>query len=78
MYFIQRDSDNMWLLSYKHGLNSSERPTCVWGSNLRDALPFKYIAQARALAASITGCTVVHKRVKGVLRSESGSANPRS
>jgi len=45
----------MWLLSYKHGLNSSGRPTSVWGDDLRDAMPFRYVEQARALAAAING-----------------------
>ena len=67
MYFIKRDSDDMWLLTYKHGLNSSEMPTCVWGTDFRDALPFRYVEQARTLAAAITGCTVVFKNVKVVI-----------
>ena len=67
MYFIKRESDNMWLLNYKHGLNSSGRPTSVWGLDLRDAMPFGYVEQAMTLAAAITGCTVVFKSVKVVV-----------
>ena len=67
MYFIRRESDDMWLLSYKHGLNSSGRPTSVWGDDVRDAMPFRYVEQARTLAAAITGCTVVFKSVKVVV-----------
>lgn len=64
MYFIQRESDDMWLLSYRQGLNSSGRPTCIWGPNPRDALAFKHISEVNVLAASITGCNVVLKSVK--------------
>ena len=68
MYFIQRISDDMWLLSYNHGINSSGRPTCIWGTDRRDAMPFSSLSGARALAASITGCTVIFKVVRRVGR----------
>lgn len=64
MYFIKRESDDMWLLSYKHGLNSSETPTCVWGTDFRDALPFMHISEADFIAKSIRGCNVIYKNVR--------------
>ena len=62
MYFIKRQSDDMWLLG--HMRLGCLRPTCVWGENFRDALPIDRLSDAEALARRIGGCTVVFMAIK--------------
>lgn len=62
MYFIKRQSDDMWLMG--HMKLGCLRPTCVWGEDFRDALPIEQLSDAEVLARRIGGCTIVFRTPK--------------
>ena len=62
MFFIKRQSDDMWLLG--HMRLGCLRPTCVWGKDFRDALPIEKLYDAETLARRIGGCAIVYRPIK--------------
>lgn len=62
MYFIKRQSDDMWLMG--HMKLGCLQPTCVWSENICDALPIKTLEEAQTLARRIGGCTIIFRSIK--------------
>ena len=62
MYVIYNRDEGMYLLGTQNrGLGVL---TCVWGNNVRDALAFESVMEARLLQRRIGPCDAVVKRVR--------------
>ena len=60
MYFIKRNSDDMWLIG--HMRSACGAPTCIWGEHFEDALPFEHLDDATLMSKWIGGVSIIFRK----------------